>query len=71
MHIVGSSLVLLEPSVTHTHTHGSCSLAGFGSLGSENREGNNEELLKREEEEERLAHFTRVVFVKCHNGENL
>lgn len=55
----------------HTHTHGSCSLAGFGSLGSENREGNNEELLKCEEEEERLAHFTRIVFVKCHNGENL
>lgn len=50
MHIVGSSLVPLEPSVT---THGSCSLAAFGPLGSENHEGNNEELLEEEEEEER------------------
>lgn len=50
MHIVGSSLVPLEPSVTIRR---SCSLAGFGPLGLENHEGNNEELLKPEEEEER------------------
>lgn len=51
MHIVGSSLVSLELSVTARR---SSSLAGFGPLGSKNHEGNNEELLKHEEKERGL-----------------